>query len=474
MIMSYPVLTKLKTLSSITPTLASPGPNSPTFEVRGTVIAIEGLDQARVFDMTQSLAEQLEKEGKFAVRIFTGPDPYLALQTSRRASVGEKGGEFMTAAKYLSLMSKWHKVSKDLVDFTTQRPRVGMVKDATDQDVIEVAAPQALGQQKMSPFESEQNKSHRSPISAVSPGTIKQTADMSIDTRVAAIPAWKIKDNNPATPLASARITRSRVPAWLKDNQSGSEETQPPFENQASVISSSSIPPPPSSQPPTTPPPPPSASPSPKTKPPSTSISLPQISSKIPIALVPHYQLTTVDTCSIALPITDNYDPLTHWRWHATLWRGCVGPDISIVIKSLHEQHEDDANPTHPTTTANTTTTTAPTSTDAQKRPSNTNLHPGNSITNPPPPATLRSSDAQQGTAGPVAQDSTAPKPPPFGVEVRLQDHRAVIVRAALGARHGSGANGSSITDAEREKENEHWEKAKRRVGFEVEECLRR
>lgn len=46
----------------------------------------------------------------------------------------------------------------------------------------------------------------------------------------------------------------------------------------------------------------------------------------------------------------------------------------------------------------------------------------------------------------------------PEGVEVRLQDARAIVVRLALDARTLAG---------------EGWEKAKRRVGFEVEEFFR-
>lgn len=449
MIMSYPVLTKLKTLSSVTPTLAAPGPTSPPFEVRGTIIAIEGLDEARVFDMTHSLAEQLGKEAKFDVRIFTGPDPYHALQTSRRASIGEKGGVFMTAASYLSLMSEWHKVSKELVDFITHRPRTRTVEDATDQEMTDASQEHVLKQQNQNPFEREQNKSSRPPISAISPGTIEQTADMSINSpQTVTVKDKDDKNNDSSTTPSTPRVTRSRVPAWQQNKQEENEaQAQSPPGNTSEPISSL-IPLPPSSHPPTPPPLSPSATPSPKTNQ-SQPSSQPQIPTKIPVALVPHYQLTTVDTCSIALPITDNYDPLTHWRWHATLWRGCVGPDISVVIKSLHEQYEDDA----------TDSADAKRQSNASDAPRRTGSIAAGVSGPPPQPREVQIPGSQE----------NRPAPPPFGVEVRLQDHRAVIVRAAA-----AGKVGASVGEMEREKENENWEKAKRRVGFEVEESLRR
>lgn len=401
MIMSYPVLTKLKTLHSITPILQAPGPTSPPFEVRGAIIAVEGFDQRKVVDMTQSLAEQLEKDGKFMVRIFSGPESYASFSSNRRSSLSE-GNEQMTAEKYLNLISNWHKVSKDMVDFITHKPSKAIA--GKDEEMLDASA---VAPKSANHF--EKYVSTKSPISAVSPMTVSRD----IDLQMCDAPRSAINKD------VSPRITRSRIP---KDPAS---------------------PPPPSSDSPdaASPPPPPRDG----------DIHGADVSHLIPIAIVPHYQLTTVDTCSIALPIFDNYDPLTHWRWHATLWRGCVGPDVSVVIKSAHENHEDDALP-------NTDNKRSDANAQDQKRLGS--LVP-----------TARSADQAPSSAAPTTTSSVA-TPTPFGVDVRLQDHRAVIIRAAGGPR-GSNAT-ETISEKDVEKENENWEKAKRRVAFEVEEWMRR
>lgn len=51
-----------------------------------------------------------------------------------------------------------------------------------------------------------------------------------------------------------------------------------------------------------------------------------------PIALLPSYQLSHTDASASSIPITDAYAPVDHWQWMATLWRGIVGPDVTIAI----------------------------------------------------------------------------------------------------------------------------------------------
>ena len=61
-------------------------------------------------------------------------------------------------------------------------------------------------------------------------------------------------------------------------------------------------------------------------------------SSLIPVALVPRYQLTTADAHACATPINDAYAPLDHWQWMASLWRGCVGPDITVYVRECEKE----------------------------------------------------------------------------------------------------------------------------------------
>ncbi|KUJ13281.1 uncharacterized protein LY89DRAFT_651404 [Mollisia scopiformis] len=53
----------------------------------------------------------------------------------------------------------------------------------------------------------------------------------------------------------------------------------------------------------------------------------------LPVALVPNgFSLTTSDTYALRIPINDSYAPVDHWQWMATLWRGIVGPDLTIYV----------------------------------------------------------------------------------------------------------------------------------------------
>ncbi|KAJ9649296.1 slightly ste11-like protein [Coniosporium tulheliwenetii] len=53
----------------------------------------------------------------------------------------------------------------------------------------------------------------------------------------------------------------------------------------------------------------------------------------IPVVILPTYQLHASDVYASRIPIADAYSPADHWQWMATLWRGIVGPDITIYIK---------------------------------------------------------------------------------------------------------------------------------------------
>ena len=55
-----------------------------------------------------------------------------------------------------------------------------------------------------------------------------------------------------------------------------------------------------------------------------------------PIALVPKYQLTLTDAAASTIPIADEYSPTDHWQWMATLWRGVIGPDVTVDVRVWH------------------------------------------------------------------------------------------------------------------------------------------
>ncbi len=62
----------------------------------------------------------------------------------------------------------------------------------------------------------------------------------------------------------------------------------------------------------------------------------------LPVALIPYgFSLTTSDNFSLRIPINDSYTPNDHWQWMATLWRGIVGPDVTIYAKRVDKDEMD-------------------------------------------------------------------------------------------------------------------------------------
>lgn len=58
----------------------------------------------------------------------------------------------------------------------------------------------------------------------------------------------------------------------------------------------------------------------------------------LPVAVLSNgYSLTVADREAAALDIADAYGREDHWRWVATMWRGIVGPDLTIYVKQCTE-----------------------------------------------------------------------------------------------------------------------------------------
>ncbi|OQV02762.1 hypothetical protein CLAIMM_07905 isoform 2 [Cladophialophora immunda] len=472
MIMSIPVLNKIKVLSQISGPLPAPGLASPRPQIRGAIIAVEGMDAASVDNMTNSLAEQLEKEGKFAVRIFGGPDPYSMMRGAKAIpSAGKKRG--MTPDAYLDVMSQWHKINKDMVEYITSRPGPGSqsspimidhqdedhpMTEAEDHPQPPMPSERILQAGVASHSSSAVQESRIDQLdSAISPKTISKAADMSI--------------NSPFVNSVGHKGRSQSTPGlWANKELTTGPDTraiQAPL-TFPRPLNSKRIPPPPDTPPPSTPPPPavsnshtlsrvppplPASSvPRPASaQPPATTTSCTNPSEAIPIAIVPHFQLTTVDANSISMPINDGFSPPAHWQWFATLWRGSIGPDITIIIRGADEEPAEGV--------------------DVVKQTPIQGNHPGvvggahgNSGVGRDRVSSVTSSQSHSGGTG---------------VEIRLQDSRAVIVKtglAGLNMAAGEDAKGAgkTLTGAQQAKEMENWDKAKRRVGFEVEEFLRR
>jgi hypothetical protein len=67
-------------------------------------------------------------------------------------------------------------------------------------------------------------------------------------------------------------------------------------------------------------------------------------SSAKPIIILPTFQLAASVAYAARIPIQDAYSITDHWQWMATLFRGMVGPDLTIYVKT----HEKDTGVSKP------------------------------------------------------------------------------------------------------------------------------
>lgn len=135
-----------------------------------------------------------------------------------------------------------------------------------------------------------------------------------------------------------------------------------------------------------------------------------------PIAIVPGWQVTWSDWFASHVTIRDAYSPMDHWQWGATLWRDVVGADITVAVQAA-------------------ATTAAAEDGPAGEKGKET-VREGEGSHKRKAPSVDRGGGAA--AAG--------------GVEVRLEDARAVIVKG-----EGRGVGKGSL----------------RRVGFEIGEWVR-
>lgn len=193
MVMTIPYVSKIKVLTKISPPLAPPGPASPAQEIRGAVVAVEGLDKALLSEIGSFILEYLSKDIPFAITSWsTDAKPKETDREMASAPKSTDSEERDPFIDYLSIISEWHKKSQEITKYIT---------------------------------------------------------------------------------------------------------TTPP-----------------------TPPDEPKAPPEPKTR-------------ILPVALLPAgFSLSTSDTFALRIPINDSYAPVDHWQWMATLWRGIIGPDLTVYV----------------------------------------------------------------------------------------------------------------------------------------------
>lgn len=146
----------------------------------------------------------------------------------------------------------------------------------------------------------------------------------------------------------------------------------------------------------------------------------------LPIALLPNWALTHSDRYACALPITDAYAPVDHWQWMATLWRGIVGADITVAVRAPQVPAE------------------TPTTAEMVRTAKEAGIGGGKGGT---------AGSGKGGVGGERGTGGGGNVSVGQAVDVRLEDARAIVLRAA----EGEGVPEGSL----------------RRVGFEVGEWVR-
>ena len=134
---------------------------------------------------------------------------------------------------------------------------------------------------------------------------------------------------------------------------------------------------------------------------------------RLPVALLLGWHLTQTDFFAINVPINDSYSPVDHWQWHLTFWRGIVGADATVAVQPAVA---DDLQGSPPVTATSI-------------------VHMG------------------LGAAGSASNNGGGQKRSGAGIDIRLEDFKAIILQA--------GEKGMVV------------ESALRRVGFEIGEWIR-
>jgi HMG box factor, other len=130
-VMTIPFINKIKVLAKISPPLVT-RPTSSDSPARGAVIAVDGQDSSLVHIMVKYLGGLLTKEGRYAVRVFEGPEIHLRQKPSQAGEMGD------ATMDYLNIISEWHRISGEIVQFVSQ-PSKNVETKAADDSSLDVS-----------------------------------------------------------------------------------------------------------------------------------------------------------------------------------------------------------------------------------------------------------------------------------------------------------------------------------------------
>ncbi|OBT46559.1 hypothetical protein VE00_01805 [Pseudogymnoascus sp. WSF 3629] len=139
MVMTIPFLNKIRVLAKIAPPLAAPGPTSPTQEVRGPVVAVEGTNQKLVAEVGEYIEDCLKQKAECLVKTWTSESHILSRRSeSTPTDISMSGTENSAPVSatiasniqsrgpiidYLEAIGTWHSKSAEIRNFISTRPQ---------------------------------------------------------------------------------------------------------------------------------------------------------------------------------------------------------------------------------------------------------------------------------------------------------------------------------------------------------------
>ncbi|OBT69650.1 hypothetical protein VE03_00712 [Pseudogymnoascus sp. 23342-1-I1] len=135
MVMTIPFLNKIRVLAKIAPPLTPPGPTSPTHEVRGPVVAVEGTNKKLVAEVGEYIEDCLKRKAECLVKTWTNDSHSLSRRSESTpidiSMSGTENGAPMPAGNiqsrgpiidYLEAIGIWHSKSAEIRNFISTRP----------------------------------------------------------------------------------------------------------------------------------------------------------------------------------------------------------------------------------------------------------------------------------------------------------------------------------------------------------------
>ena len=279
-VISLNFIAKIKLLRTVAPPLSHARPNSiSTGRVRGAIVAIEGEDWLAVDAVKQGLQELLSRD--FDIQIISGPPE------PRVSNVG--------FANYMQMISDWHEKKPEILKFLTEAGQNPLSPSYLPPEPRSCAR----GYEAMDVDNEKERHASCSDSTESQPSRRIGSRFSSMSSQRSERNSSKPRGQENGNDNLDTEVARKGI-----NTQSNSEQGLSPTTSTNSA---------------------------------SNSAAEVGSSGKIFLLFIPHYILHATNAWASALPINDTYSPADHWQWVATLWRGIIGPDFTVYVRSAEE-----------------------------------------------------------------------------------------------------------------------------------------